>query len=195
MKNNCVKLLYNPFERIAGFSALGWGVAGLIASTLISYWSGWHYHGLLHFGAASNPELWCFAAEHAVVWLIPALLFYIGGLLLSKSKIRIIDVLGTTAFAQLPLIGMNLINSLPASREMLNIVPGEMPPMSGLCLTIIGVVFVVWTLVWMFSALKVSCNLKGYRLTLLYILAIAGSDMLCRLIIKLFYCCGGTMCS
>ena len=185
MKN--VKFLYNPFERIAGYSALMWGVLGLIVSTLISYWSGWHYNGLLHYGPAANPALWRFAAEHVVVWLIPALLFYVGGLLLSKSKIRIVDVLGTVAFAQLLLIGMNLIYSLPAARAMLDVqaVLSGAIGKGAIGLALLGVVFLVWTLVWMYSALKVSCNLKGFRLVLVYILSIAGGDILCRLIISM----------
>ena len=41
--------LINPFERIAGLEALLWGLAGMVVSTALSFYSGWHYHGLLHF--------------------------------------------------------------------------------------------------------------------------------------------------
>lgn len=44
--------LINPFERIAGLKALLWGLAGMVVSTALSFYSGWHYHGLLHFGPA-----------------------------------------------------------------------------------------------------------------------------------------------
>lgn len=47
--------LINPFERIAGLKALLWGLAGMVVSTALSFYSGWHYHGLLHFGPAPNP--------------------------------------------------------------------------------------------------------------------------------------------
>ena len=117
MKNK-VKLIVNPFIRIAGGQALIWGFLGLIVSTLLCWISGCHYHGLLHFGPAPNPAWWCYLAEHLIVWLIPALLFYLGGLFLSHSRIRVIDVLGTVLFAQLPLFGMNLISLLPAMRMM-----------------------------------------------------------------------------
>ena len=98
MKNK-VKLIVNPFIRIAGGQALIWGFLGLIVSTLLCWISGYHYHGLLHFGPAPNPAWWCYLAEHLIVWLIPALLFYLGGLFLSHSRIRVIDVLGTVLFA------------------------------------------------------------------------------------------------
>lgn len=48
MKNK-VKLIVNPFIRIAGGQALIWGFLGLIVSTLLCWISGYHYHGLLHF--------------------------------------------------------------------------------------------------------------------------------------------------
>ena len=69
--------LINPFERIAGLKALLWGLAGMVVSTALSFYSGWHYHGLLHFGPAPNPAWWCYAVEHLAVWLIPAVMFSI----------------------------------------------------------------------------------------------------------------------
>lgn len=110
--------LINPFERIAGLKALLWGLAGMVVSTALSFYSGWHYHGLLHFGPAPNPAWWCYAVEHLAVWLIPAVMFYLGGLLLSRSRIRMVDVLGTVVFAQLPLIVMNLFNFLPPMQKL-----------------------------------------------------------------------------
>lgn len=119
--------LINPFERIAGLEALLWGLAGMVVSTALSFYSGWHYHGLLHFGPAPNPAWWCYAVEHLAVWLIPAVMFYLGGLLLSRSRIRMVDVLGTVVFAQLPLIVMNLFNFLPPMQKLAQI-DVNMPP-------------------------------------------------------------------
>lgn len=44
----------NPFIQIAGARALAWGALGLLVSTVICYYAGYHYHGLLHFGPASK---------------------------------------------------------------------------------------------------------------------------------------------
>lgn len=184
--------LINPFERIAGLEALLWGSAGMVVSTVLSYSSGWHYHGLLHFGPAPNPAWWCYAVEHLVVWLIPAALFYLGGVLLSRSRIRMVDVLGTVVFAQLPLIVMNLLNLLPPMQKLAQI-DVNMPPATllqqpgfivGVWLSLVALVFLIWTLFWMFQALKVSCNLKGYKLGILYCVGIFGGDVLCRYLIK-----------
>lgn len=182
----------NPFERIAGLKTLLWGLAGMAVSTVLSYGSGWHYHGLLHFGTAPNPAWWSYAVEHLIVWLVPAVVFYLGGLLLSRSRIRAIDVVGTVAFAQLPFIIMNLFNFLPPMQKLsqinIDISPAEMMQQPGfivgIWLALVSLAFFVWTLVWMFQALKVSCNLKGYRLGILYCVGIFGGDVLCRYLIR-----------
>ena len=190
MKNK-VKLIVNPFIRIAGGQALIWGFLGLIVSTLLCWISGYHYHGLLHFGPAPNPAWWCYLAEHLIVWLIPALLFYLGGLFLSHSRIRVIDVLGTVLFAQLPLLGMNLISLLPAMRMMsqmnMNMSPEEMLAQPyfilAMILTLLGLPFLILTLIWMFNALKVSCNLKQWKLWTVALIGIIGGDVLCRVLV------------
>ena len=192
MKNK-VKLIVNPFIRIAGGQALIWGFLGLIVSTLLCWIS--HYHGLLHFGPAPNPAWWCYLAEHLIVWLIPALLFYLGGLFLSHSRIRVIDVLGTVLFAQLPLFGMNLISLLPAMRMMsqmnMNMSPEEMLAQPyfilAMILTLLGLPFLILTLIWMFNALKVSCNLKQWKLWTVALIGIIGGDVLCRFLIGWLY--------
>ena len=194
MKNK-VKLIVNPFIRIAGGQALIWGFLGLIVSTLLCWISGYHYHGLLHFGPAPNPAWWCYLAEHLIVWLIPALLFYLGGLFLSHSRIRVIDVLGTVLFAQLPLLGMNLISLLPAMRMMsqmnMNMSPEEMLAQPyfilAMILTLLGLRLLILTLIWMFNALKVSCNLKQWKLWTVALIGIIGGDVLCRFLIGWLY--------
>lgn len=195
MKKNDLTFLINPFIKIAGYQALGWGVSGLCVSTLLSYLTGYHYHGLLHYGPAPNNAFWCYAVEHIVIWLVPALLFYIGSILLSRSHIRLVDMLGTIVFAQLPLIIMNLLQFLPPMQQLakidMNMTPEEMLKqpdfLLGVWLSLIGFVFVIWMLVWMFNALRVSSNLKGYKLGILYCIGVFGGDILCRYLIHFCY--------
>ena len=153
---------------------------GLSLSWFASFWTG-PQSGLV--------------AEHLIVWLIPALLFYLGGLFLSHSRIRVIDVLGTVLFAQLPLLGMNLISLLPAMRMMsqmnMNMSPEEMLAQPyfilAMILTLLGLPFLILTLIWMFNALKVSCNLKQWKLWTVALIGIIGGDVLCRFLIGWLY--------
>lgn len=191
MVERCV----NPFIWIAGSPALLWGAVGLVVSTLLGWLSGYHYHGLLHFGPAPNPAWWCYLAERIIVWLVPAVLFYVGGLAFSRSRIRVIDVFGTVLFAQIPLTVMSFIYILPPMKVLLHLdptmSPQEMLEQPGLILAMILSLFIlpflIAALVWMFNALKVSCNLKGWRLWTVGLVGIIGGDVVCRLIIRLLY--------
>ena len=102
MGNKMIDKAVNPFIQIAGARALAWGALGLLVSTVICYYAGYHYHGLLHFGPAPNPAWWCYAAEHLIVWLIPALLFYLGGKVFSHSGNRCVGnrIVCRAAFAR-----------------------------------------------------------------------------------------------
>lgn len=195
MKTSVFEKMVNPFIWIAGMKALMWGLAGMAISTCMSWLSGYHYHGLLHFGPAPNPAWWCFLAEHLVVWLVPATMFYLGGLLWSSSRIRMIDVLGTVLFAQLPLLGMNVINMLPAMQTLIQMdsnmsVEALMTQpdfILAVILTLVGLPFLIIALIWMFKAAKVSCNLKGWQLWTTALVGIFGGDILCRMLIQLLY--------
>lgn len=106
-----------------------------------------------------------------------------------------IDVLGTVLFAQLPLLGMNVINMLPAMKVMNQMdvsVPIEelmrQPDfIMAMILSFVGLPFLILTLVWMFNAVKVSCNLKGWRLWTVALVGIIGGDIVSRILIGLMY--------
>lgn len=195
MKKETFFLFINPFQKIAGFSALAWGFAGLIAATALSVVTGYHYHGLLHYGAAPNPAWWCYAAEHLIVWLVPALLFYGSALVFSKSRIRIIDVFGTMLFAQIPFVFMTLFALAPPVQKTMNIDPtlpieqiATQPDfLIGTMILLVSMTFLILTLIWMYQALRTSCNLKSGKLIAIYIVGIIASDVICRLIIKQLY--------
>lgn len=192
------EVLINPFVKIAGTQALVFGIIGIMLSTIVGYFTNFHYHGLLHFGPAPNQTWWCFAAERLIVWLVPSLLFYTGGLLLSQSKIRAIDIFGTTAFAQTPLLLMSLFGFFTAYQKLAQIDPNssiqeikslltDSSLWIGVWLSLVSIAFLVFALYWMYRALQVSCNLKGYKQGIIYCIAVFGGDILCRILIKWLY--------
>jgi hypothetical protein len=203
MKKANYKLLINPFERIAGWEALAWGIGGLFIYSLLSYFSGTHHNGLLQFGMPHSDVFLRFAAERLVIWLIPTIIFCVGGLILSKSKVRMVDIFGTMAFSLLPFIPVALLDFLPWVRKMeaailqidMTASPAQMNEqvlqllksfdfIIGIIISIFILIFFVWVLIWMFKALKISCNLKGKSLWILYLIGIFGGDILTRIIIS-----------
>ena len=95
--------VFNPFRYIAGGKALAIGVVCIVASSLMLYSGGMIQDSFLHIGYADASLVKVFAVQ-CLWWLAPAMLLYLSGLAITKSKIRIIDILGTTAFAQIILL-------------------------------------------------------------------------------------------
>lgn len=104
-------------------------------------------------------------------------------------------MLGTVLFAQLPLLVMNLISLLPPMR-MLSQMDMNMSPekllaqpyfLQAVVLSLLGLPFLIVMLVWMFNALKVSCNLKSWQLWTVALVGIIGGDVLCRIVIGWLY--------
>lgn len=187
--------LANPFYTIAGWKALAWGLLGMAVATAGSMAAHLHYHGLMHYGSAPNDSWWCYTAEHLVVWLVPAAIFYVAGLLLSPSHIRLVDVFGTTAFAQIPFAVMNLFYLPQQVQVFIAFSPeqlAERVSQENGWLPIIGwllpsIIFLCLVLCWLVMALKTSCNLHGWRLLAGYVAGVIGGDIICRLIISSFF--------
>ncbi|MBQ6868876.1 MAG: hypothetical protein IJO17_00245 [Alistipes sp.] len=166
-----MKALFNPFRYIAGAKALIFGLVFIVASTLLLYSGGFIQDSYIHIGMA-KASLWYVGAMQIVWWLLPALLLYLCGLALSKSKFRIIDILGTTAFAQLILLLMivpmllpavmnNMLESVAALQSGAIIEPTSLMPI---------IIYSIWSLIclilfyiWNYNAFAVSCNVSGWK--------------------------------
>lgn len=174
--------LFNPFRYIAGTKSLVWGLIFIISEIVLLYGNGYVMDGYVHI--AHKPDgmlLWQAALIQILMWLLPALILYVCGLALSHSKIRIIDILGTTAFAQLLLLPMIVPMLIPAVSEMLNGVAAiVLDPSSVATIENLPVVslllFAVWSLVWLvlfyvwnYNAFATSCNVRGAKAISVYV--------------------------
>ena len=163
--------LFNPFRYIAGTKALVLGIIFIISSALLLYSDGMIQSSYIHIGFA-NATFWQVLLVQFVWWIIPTILLYAGGLLMSKSRIRIIDILGTTAFSQLILIPMTAPLLLPAvkngTQNIINTLLQGVTPASGDMLAVM--LYAIWSMlclvlfyVWNYNAFATSCNLKGTK--------------------------------
>ena len=97
--------LVNPFRYVAGVRALAAGLALIAAASCWLHALGLCQDSYLHFGPAPDGfTVWHVAALQIGMWLAPALALYGCGRALSPSRIRLVDVLGTTALAQAPIL-------------------------------------------------------------------------------------------
>jgi hypothetical protein len=185
-------LVLNPFQRIAGEKALLWGVAGIGLTVLFCSITRIHFNGYIHLGLATeNIHFLTLLLENLIIWLLPAILFYLTGLILSKSKIRLIDVLGTFAFAQLPLLVIPLFGFFPSFKYLMGVTTFDEQMLqnpdfiTGTILSVLTLPFVVWNIIWLFQAYKTSCNLKGWKLGVSFaILYVALCVFICPIVLE-----------
>ena len=161
MKSN----FFNPFRVIAGGKALMWGLLFIASAIALLWCSGCVQNGYLHFGLLPDGgRLWQVAVLQITYWLLPALLLYSCGVAMSKSKIRIIDMLGTTAFAQLLVIPMVAVLPLVDVEHILTI-PLYLLTLLALWELACLVVFLLWN----YSAFAVSCNVGGAKAVVAFV--------------------------
>jgi hypothetical protein len=172
-----MKALFSPFRYIAGAKALVMGYLFIVASALMLYSGNLIQDSYIHIGMAKASFLEVLGAQ-TIWWIVPAALLYLCGLLLSKSKIRIIDILGTTAFAQIILLLMIAPMLLPVvMNNMLESVAslqtGAVPDMAEFTPMIIysiwSLIYLVVFYIWNFNAFAVSCNVSGWKAIVAFI--------------------------
>ena len=172
-----INYLYNPFIWIAGLKSLILGLMGLLLTTFLAYTTGTHFNGLSNIDFAKDSDYWFFLIENLLNWLLISVFLYLSGFILSKSKIRAIDVLGTTLFARIPLIIAPLIRMIPLFKSFV-FQSWEMYFVTGVYLF-----SVFWTIILLFNGFKISCNLKNERLITSFIISLLFSEIVTRFII------------
>ena len=170
------KWIYNPFERLAGLPALIIGIVAMALTAVIGKINHVAFDGVIdvHTGA-----LFGFSASfamQAVAFLALFLTMWIAGICFSKSRLRVIDIAGTTALARAPMLLLAVICFLPVA-------PAGIYDISRII--IFGIIcfpFLVWMIALMYNAYTVSCNLKGGKAVISFIGALLVAEIISKLV-------------
>ena len=158
-----LKVLINPFERIAGWQALALGVAVIALTAVIGQMNHVALIGSLYVRAGVTDSLSSLFFMQAVDFLVLFLMMWLIGLCFSKSRLRAIDVAGTMSLARAPMLLLSIVCFLP-------VVP--VSQFKILRLFMFGFVclpFLIWMITLMYNAYTVSCHLKGTRAAVSFI--------------------------
>lgn len=171
--------LYNPFEKIAGWRALLLGMLGIFLASAIAGFNGTHFTGL-HSAIYSVSTGWYVPFfELMLIWVPLTILSTLYCQFFGTSHYRLIDVIGTIAFSMVPY----LIISVGGFVRLL--------PISGQLQLILAVILIylslIWSLVLVFHALRVSGNLKQQGLWVGFIACTLLSQLVYMLFINKLY--------
>ena len=188
-----VEWMFTPFKYIAGGKALLIGVAVMALVSVLGYLSGVHFDGVLDIHFSLKGTYLVHALYQVTTWFILLLVLYITARIMSKSEVRIIDLAGTIAVSQAPLILMALCGFIPA----FHLDFGDMSDLDELMVTIkdnigmivlnaiVGLVFIAWTIILRYNAYSVSANLKGSKAIVSFVIALFISEILSKIVLSL----------
>ena len=126
------------------------GGAGLLAAALVNRLGGETTRGIVSTGYA-DLSLGQAIAQPLAAWLIFASLLYLAARMLSKSRIRIVDLYGNQLLARIALLPVVLIGALPSLRtaalQLAETAPQELAahlPTGLICYGFATLLFLVW---------------------------------------------------
>ena len=190
MKNNeFFGLMFNPFTRIAGWQAFGLGLVVLIASGIIGTFGNVTFDGVIDMHLAKEVTMLRSFGYLAIGTLSLVVVMWIMGLIISKN-FRFIDVLGTMTLSKAPFLLLAIAGLFTKAPDMAEIIKNPtiiLSSTSFLILMILTTPILIWSIALMYNALKISCGVKGNKLTISFIIGIFVAEIISKvLIFKLF---------
>ncbi|MCW3122680.1 MAG: hypothetical protein JWQ38_2172 [Flavipsychrobacter sp.] len=178
------KWLFNPFIYVAGSRALLIGWVVMIVTAVIGYYSNTHFTSIGVKTGIAAPLAYCLI-EQFVAWGCTVLLFYPAGRIFSTSAIRVVDVAGTMALARWPMIfcavmgfAMPVYSPSQSVDELIKSITG-----TTIALSMLVLVFAIWMITLMVNAFMLSCNLKGSKAVISFIVSLLLAEILSSFIL------------
>lgn len=172
MKNeNVTTWLFTPFRFIAGGKSLLIGFCIILLLSILGYCSNVNFDGVIDIHIGKETPYSTHLVHLLSSWLILTITLFVAALICSKSKFRLIDLAGTLALSQAPLIIAALWGFIPYVQiDMGNIGVSNHNDLMVFLKDNIGVILLnsfvfiavtIWSLVLKYNAYSVSINAKG----------------------------------
>jgi len=179
-----LSLLFNPYTRIAGWQAFGLGLVFVLLMGFFGARNGIAFDGVfdMHMFELTVQKAFTFLAIDLVSLV---LVMWIAGLLTSKN-FRFIDILGTMTLAKAPFVILALFGAFVATPNMQDIMSNPyiiLESTTFVIMIILSMPVMIWSIILMYNALKVSCDLKGRNLTTTFIIGLFVSEIIAKILI------------
>jgi hypothetical protein len=179
--SNLFRLLYNPFTRIAGWQAFGLGLVLVVLMGFLGAASGVAFDGVFDMHLFENSVLQAFTFLGIDLVSI-VLVMWIAGLVVSRN-FRFIDLLGTLTLAKAPFLLMAVFGFWVTAPNLYQIMENPYSILQNiplLFLMALSFPVMVWSIALMFNAFKVSCGIKGSKLTVSFILSLIVAEIIAK---------------
>jgi len=190
MKTN----IFNPFTRIAGTKAFLAGFTGIILGGILCYLSKTHFDGVIdvHFG--NTGTIFLYLAEGLIDVSCALLFFSFAGLIISGTRFRFIDILGTISFARLPLIIVPILALVLPHEKVIDYFlytffnQGEAVSITTwdiagfIILSLVMMFVTIWSIALMYNAFRICTNTKVAKTVIAFVIALILAEVLSKII-------------
>lgn len=198
---------YNPFLYIAGGKALLVGLLIILLTSVAGSFSGVWFPGVIDIKIGFQGPVTVHLAASVVAWLAITLVLYVIALLLSPSRVRLLDIAGTQALARVPLLlasltgfsgiiqkathywlylaAASLQGIIPAVEAPARLMPWEWT--LAISLMLLQLALLVWMIALMYNGYRVSANLRGMRAGLSFALGLFAAQIITNVITFFFF--------
>jgi len=179
------KNLINPFTYIAGWQAFGIGIVFVVLMGVVGSLSGVYFDGALDAHLSERGNFY-----HSFLFLVidiicVTLFMWIGALFFSKN-VRLIDILGTMTLSKAPMLIVACMGFLIKEEEVLALSQNPFAVLgmpSFIIFSMIFIPFIVWNIVLMYNAFKVSSGMKSDKTIPVFIVALLLAEIASKIII------------
>ena len=187
--------LFNPFRILAGTRALFLGVVIILITAFLGSLSNTHFDGVLDVHTGLQAPAWLFFAENLIDWLCMVLFLLLSAFIVSRSQWRFVDILGTQALSRWPTLITALVMLPEAYRRFGEYLLSKLGQSGGattinstdaiifFIAAIIAVLMIIWMVALMYRAYAVSCNLKGAKAVVTFIISLLLAETLSKVLI------------
>jgi hypothetical protein len=176
-----IEWLLNPFRYIAGGKSLLYGFLAMFFATWLGTWNNVHFDGVIDVHVGAKLPFWCFYMESLLSWFVFSIILYFTGLIISSSKIRIIDIFGTQSLAKAPLILVSLICFFPMFHFQFHGLPKI--DFWLVLFALICIFFTIWIIMLMYNAFSISANVKESKAIIAFIIALVLAEIISKIFI------------
>lgn len=191
--------LFNPFRILAGPKALLLGLTVILITAFLGSLSNTHFDGVLDVHTGQQAPAWLFFAETLIDWLCMVLFLFFSALIISRSQWRFIDILGTQALSRWPTLISALVMLPDANRRFGEYLISQLgqgsaqaaidPVDAAIFFTaaIIALLMLIWMVALMYKAYAVSCNLKGAKAIVTFIISLILAEAVSKVLILILF--------
>jgi len=170
-------IFVNPFEKIAGWQALGLGLIIVVLSTLIASYNDAYFNSAWGMQIMDSRPLWVAFAMLGISLASMLLMFLLTGVFFSKN-FRVIDVIGTSFLARAPYLFLAVTACIPMP-EILKDPAALIENVNVLFLSftfwvyiVLTVLITVWFMALHYHAFRVSLNIRKSVNVIVFIVSI-----------------------